>query len=58
MPLIENIPGATPLDDLSGLIPTHITTRQQLNEWEAANILQAVKKYLTRREPLEVSLEW
>jgi len=58
MPLIENIPGATPIDDLSGLIPNHITTRQQLNEWEAANILQAVKKYLTRRKGLEISLEW
>ncbi|MFC1511203.1 mobile mystery protein B [Candidatus Margulisiibacteriota bacterium] len=58
MPLIENIPGATPIDDLSGLIPSHITTRQQLNEWEAANILQAVKKYLTRRKELKVSLEW
>lgn len=58
MRLIENVPGATPIDDLSGLIPTHITTRQQLNEWEAANILQAIKKYLAKREPLEISLEW
>ena len=58
MPLIENISGATPIDDLSGLIPSHITTRQQLNEWEAANILQAVKKYLTKRKGLEISLEW
>lgn len=58
MPLIENIPGATPTDDLSGLIPTHITTHQQLNEWEAANILQAVNKYLSRRRKLKISLDW
>ena len=41
MPLVENVPGATPIDDLSDLIPTHITTRSELNEWEAANILKA-----------------
>jgi len=58
MPLIENIPGATPIDDLSGLIPSHITTHQQLNEWEAANILQAVKKYLAKRKGFKISLEW
>lgn len=58
MPLIENIPGATPIDDFSGLIPNHITTHQQLNEWEAANILQADKKYLNKRKELEISLEW
>jgi fido (protein-threonine AMPylation protein) len=36
-------PGATPLDpdEIAGLIPPHITTHQQLNEWEAANILKA-----------------
>jgi Fic-DOC domain mobile mystery protein B len=36
-------PGATPLDpdEIAGLIPPHITTHQQLNEWEATNILKA-----------------
>lgn len=36
-------PGATPLDpdEITGLIPLHITTHQQLNEWEAANVLKA-----------------
>jgi Fic-DOC domain mobile mystery protein B len=36
-------PGATPLDpdEINGLIPLHITTQSQLNEWEAANILKA-----------------
>lgn len=35
--------GATPLDpnEIDGLIPLHITTQSQLNEWEAANILKA-----------------
>jgi Fic-DOC domain mobile mystery protein B len=35
--------GATPLgqDEINGLIPLHITTQGELNEWEAANILRA-----------------
>lgn len=34
---------ATPLnpDEINELIPRHITTQEQLNEWEAANILSA-----------------
>jgi hypothetical protein len=39
----EYAPGATPLDpdEILGLIPLHITTQGQLNEWESANILKA-----------------
>jgi Fic-DOC domain mobile mystery protein B len=39
----EYAAGATPLDpdETNALIPVHITTQIQLNEWEAANILQA-----------------
>jgi Fic-DOC domain mobile mystery protein B len=35
--------GATPLDpdEMEGLVPLHITTQGQLNEWEAVNILKA-----------------
>jgi Fic-DOC domain mobile mystery protein B len=35
--------GATPLDqdEVNGLLPSHIITQSQLNEWEAANILKA-----------------
>ena len=38
--------GATPLDlddldELDGLIPTHISRRGELDEWEAQNILKA-----------------
>ena len=37
------IEGNTPLDpdEATGLIPTHITTMGELNEWEQANIVQA-----------------
>ena len=43
--------GATPLEDeeFDGLIPGHITTRHQLNEWEAANILAAEAWVFSRR---------
>lgn len=39
----EYASGATPLDpdESIGLIPSHITTQGQLNEWEAVNILKA-----------------
>ena len=35
----------TPLDpdELAGLIPTHLATKGDLNDWEQANILQAVQ---------------
>lgn len=38
----ETPPGATPLDpdEARGLIPTHIATQGQLNEWELQNILE------------------
>ncbi len=38
-------PGATPIDadEAAGLIPQHITTQRQLNEWEQSNILMAEK---------------
>lgn len=36
-------PGATPLDpdEIEGLIPSHIRTQEELNVWEAQNILGA-----------------
>lgn len=39
---IEYPEGATPLDpdDAEGLIPSHITTLGQLNEWEFANVVK------------------
>jgi Fic-DOC domain mobile mystery protein B len=50
--------GATPLDpdDSMGLIPSHITTQNQLNEWEHANISRGEEWVFSgiRREILTV----
>lgn len=37
--------GATPLDpdECAGLVPRHITTQAELNEWEQANIVEALR---------------
>ena len=43
------IPGETPIDDLSGLKIKGITTRSELNYFEARNITRAVLKYLSRK---------
>lgn len=40
--------GATPLNDTSGLIPKHITTFEELSEWEQSNILKAKDRFLKR----------
>jgi Fic-DOC domain mobile mystery protein B len=47
----ENADGATLLDpdEAQGLIPTHISTASQLNEWEQANILSAEGWLFDRR---------
>ena len=49
MTLFDAPENATPVEDASGLIPTHITTKEQLNEWEVNNILKAAERYLTKR---------
>jgi Fic-DOC domain mobile mystery protein B len=51
-------PGATPIepDDVEGLIPGHIRTQAELNEWEEANILQArawLARPRVRRAPFD-----
>ena len=48
---IEYPPGATPLDpdESRGLIPRHISTQGQLNEWEQQNILRAEEWVFSRR---------
>jgi Fic-DOC domain mobile mystery protein B len=45
-------PGATPLDpnEVDGLLPSHITTQEQLNEWEQANIARAVSWLASARK--------
>lgn len=45
----RNAEGSTPITDISGLIPEHIITQAQLNEWEKNNIITAQQKYLGRR---------
>ena len=51
-------PGATPFDadEAQGLIPTHIDTTSQLNEWEQLNILQA-EGWLFSRKRADVLTE-
>lgn len=50
-------PGATPIDpdEAAGLIPTHLTLQHELNEFEEANILDAVSWLDARRrgDPLD-----
>jgi Fic-DOC domain mobile mystery protein B len=49
--------GQTPLDpdEAEGLIPSHIETRAELNEWEQANIADALA-WLSRRRSTETVL--
>lgn len=53
-------PGSTPLDpdEMAGLIPGHISTQGQLNEWEQANILEGVRWAFARKHKDLLSLEF
>ena len=55
----EDADGATPLDpdESDGLIPSHITTMSELNEWEQANIVQAERWGFTLRRSDVLSVE-
>jgi len=44
-----NLPGQTPLDDISGLIPKNILTQEQLNIAEFVNINKVMLKYFTKK---------
>ncbi len=52
--------GNTPLDpdEALGLIPTHITTMDELNEWEQANIIQAERWAFGRKRKDVLSLSF
>ena len=52
--------GATPLDadELGGLIPTHLATRTQLNEWEQRNIESALLWLSKQRRPRPLEELW
>ena len=56
----DHAPGATPIDpdEAAGLIPAHITTQGQLNEWEAANILDGEKWAFSRKHDDLLSLQF
>ena len=49
MPLWKPIPGESPIDDISGLKISGISTRKELNFFEANNITNAVLKYLASK---------
>lgn len=48
--------GATPLDlnEIEGLIPKHVTTQEELNEWESVNILAAETWAFKQKDILNV----
>ena len=50
-------PGATPLDadELTSLIPSHLTTQAELNEWEQLNIVEGDK--WSRKQRKEILTE-
>jgi Fic-DOC domain mobile mystery protein B len=50
---LEEHDGQTPLDpdEKAGLIPTHLTTMDELNDWEQENILRAVLWVKRARSP-------
>ena len=54
-PTAEADDGNTPLDDdeIEGLIPTHVRSRSELNQWEGLNIAKAYQ-WLSRRRPADV----
>jgi Fic-DOC domain mobile mystery protein B len=52
--------GATPLDpdEAAGLIPSHITTHGQLNEWELVNIVEGERWAFSRKQKNLLSIEF
>lgn len=52
--------GATPIGDISYLIPKHLGTQQELDELEFANINEAMRKYFLKSEEkaFDLSLSW
>lgn len=52
MTILRNTLGTTPIDpnETEGLIPLHITTQAELNEWEQSNIIEA-QLWLSNNQP-------
>ncbi len=57
---LENPPGATPLDpdEAEGLMPKHVVTQGQLNEWELRNILDGERWAFGRKHKDLLSSEF
>jgi Fic-DOC domain mobile mystery protein B len=55
--ILNHQEGSTPIDDVSGLIPEHISVKKELDEWETENILAAVRKHLSRKTRFEFTAE-
>lgn len=57
---IEYPTGATPLDaeDLAALIPSHLTTRQQLNDWEMLNVREGEGWAFSRKQENILSIDF
>lgn len=57
---IEYSRGATPLDpdDAAGLIPAHISTQGQLNEWEYANVARGEEWAFGKKQKNILSVEF
>ena len=57
---LEYPEGATPLspEDLAGLIPSYITTRGQLNEWEFVNVGKGERWAFARRQENILSIDF
>jgi Fic-DOC domain mobile mystery protein B len=51
----EHTKGATPLDrnEMAGLIPSHMTTRKELDRWEQDNINEALA-WVDKRRPKDI----
>lgn len=56
--VLDEQDGQTPLDpeELAGLLPTHLATKGDLNDWEQENILQAVQ-WARRQRKVDVLSE-
>ncbi len=55
--IFGHIDGATPIDDVSDLIP-NIGTLPELNEYEAENVLDAVIKHFINRPVMQEGIEF
>jgi Fic-DOC domain mobile mystery protein B len=55
MSLLDPIPGATPIDDISGLKVKRISTRAELAKAEAENIRKAFVKYMAAKPSRKIA---